>query len=81
MTRSTWIITILLSLMLSTGLMVVSMFADRVLSFRMKNKDGEFVEVFRPSYATWLAKAGTLIGFIGIVASLVAMFAFRNRNS
>lgn len=79
MTRSTWILLIMLGLMLSTGLMVVSMFADRVMSFRMKNKDGEYVEVSRPRYASILAKLGTLVGFIGLIASVVAMFAFRNR--
>jgi len=78
-TRSTWILLIMLGLMLSAGLMVVSMFADRVMSFSMKNKRGEYTQVVRPKYATWLAKAGTLIGFIGLIASVVAMFAFRNR--
>jgi hypothetical protein len=73
------ILAILLGMLVSLALITISLFADRVSSFRIKDREGNLVEVSRPRYASWIANLGMSLGFIGIVASLLAMFAYKNR--
>jgi hypothetical protein len=79
MNRSLAIFLLLSGLLTSFGIVLVAVFADRITSFRMKNRSGQYVEVFRPNSATWIKNVGVVVGFIGIVASLIAMFIYRSR--
>jgi hypothetical protein len=73
------IVAILLGLMVSVALLTISVFAERVASFRIRGRDGKLVEVSRPRYASWIANIGVTLGFLGTIASLLAMFEYRNR--
>ena len=73
------ILAILLGFAVSGLLIMVSIFADRVASFRMKDRNGNLIEVSRPQYASLIKNIGLTLGFIGVVASIIAMFAYRTR--
>ena len=79
MSRSLAIFLMFSSLLASVGLLIVSIFADRVMSFRMKDRKGNYIDVNRPNSANWISKICLVVGFIGLIASLIGMFAYRNR--
>jgi len=79
MSRSLAIFLMLSGLVASAGILIVSIFADRVTSFRMKDRKGNYVEVARPNSANWISKVCVVVGFLGILASLIGMFAYRSR--